>query len=139
MQNIYPHDARKMEVLGSGYDESTFRDAVPIKLYPEKLTVTWLGTILEPYLDVVKTFVQAVQRVDRNVEVVFIGRNTEAISRMGFENVTCLSNVSMEKAHRFALGSDFLLIVMPPAFKEWDASKLYSYFRIGHPILAIVP
>jgi len=29
--------------------------------------------------------------------------------------------------------------VMPPAFKEWDASKLYSYFRIGHPILAMVP
>ena len=47
--------------------------------------------------------------------------------------------VSREKSHAFSLGSDFLFFVMPPSYQKWMLSKLYTYLRIGRPILALAP
>ena len=51
---------------------------------------------------------------------------------------TYILNLPREKALAFALGSDFLFVVMPP-YAKWIPTKIYDYLRLARPILALVP
>src|SRR6185503_5963398 len=51
---------------------------------------------------------------------------------------TCILHLPRSKAFSFALGADFLYVVMPP-WARWTPTKTYDYLRLGKPILAHVP
>lgn len=139
MQGLYPIEAHKMEVVPSGYDELTFQGLMPRRIYPEKLVITYLGSWHEAYREPTEMLMNVLDQLDSNIEVVFIGQGAQAIHQMNWNHSTCILHLSREKAHALALGSDFLLMILPSSYQNWMASKLYTYFRIGRPILALVP
>jgi glycosyltransferase involved in cell wall biosynthesis len=79
-----------------------------------------------------------VSQIDTHAQVLFIGRAAVPVHNMHMHNATCILHLPRAEALSFALGSDFLLVVMP-SFAKWIPAKMYDYLRIGKPILALVP
>ena len=131
-------DETKVRVIADGYDESVFRGLKVRFLYPDRLTIVFLGSFYPAFREIIIRFAGVVNELDRDAELVFIGRGAVAVQGMNLPNSTCILQLSRKRAIEFALGCDFLLLVMPP-FAKWTPSKIYDYLRIGRPILAIVP
>ncbi len=128
----------KIEVITDGYDEAVFEGLTPRRLNADHLTVTFLGSYYSPFEDEIRKFVNVVYEIDRKAEVVFIGRAAAAVQAMKMPNVVCIHQLPRKKALSFALGSDFLFLVMP-SYAKWTPTKTYDYLRIGKPVLALVP
>ena len=135
---LYQIKESKIEVVTDGYDESVFKRLTPHVLYPDKLTITFLGSYYSSFEQDIVKFLKNVYEVEKEVQVVFIGRIATAIQEMNVPNVTCVHHLPREKALSFALGSDFLFVVMP-LYARWTPTKTYDYLRLGKPILALVP
>jgi len=135
---LYGIKESKIEVVTDGYDESVFKRLTPHVLYPDKLTITFLGSYYSSFEQDIVKFLKNVYEVEKEVQVVFIGRIATAIQEMNVPNVTCVHHLPREKALSFALGSDFLFVVMP-LYARWTPTKTYDYLRLGKPILALVP
>jgi glycosyltransferase involved in cell wall biosynthesis len=129
---------KKIEVITEGYDESVFKGLKPRALYPDRLTVTFLGSYYAHFGELVLRFLKVVNRVDRDAEVVFVGRAAARVHDMNMANATCILHVPRVKALEFGLGSNFLFVIMP-SFGKWIAMKTFDYLRLGKPILALVP
>jgi len=135
---LHAINGAKICVITEGYDESVFRGLKPRSLYPERLTIVFLGNFYPAYREIFMKFAHAVTEIDKNAELVFIGRAGAAVQEMNLPNSTCILPLPRQKAIEFALGSHFLLLVMPP-YAKWIPAKTFDYLRIGKPILAIVP
>jgi hypothetical protein len=127
----------KIEVVNLGYDEYVFEGLVARPLYPGRLTIVFLGSFYSPFKEPVIEFVNAVREIEE-AEVVFIGRGAAAMQAVTKAEATYILNLPRKKALAFALGSDFLFVVMPP-YAKWIPAKIYDYLRLGKPILALVP
>jgi hypothetical protein len=135
----YGFTDEKIELItDSGYDESDFTELKAHALYPDKLTITFLGSVYPDFMEPIQNFLNAVNEVERDVEVAFVGQGAAALQGISMENLTCILHLVKEKALAFALGSDFLFIVMPP-YARWIPGKLFEYLRLGKPILGLVP
>jgi hypothetical protein len=131
-------DKSEIEVVNLGYDEYIFEGLVPRPLYPGKLTIVFLGSFYAQFKEPVIKFVKAVNEISKEAEVVFIGRGAAAMQAATKAQATYILNLPRETALAFALGSDFLFVVMPP-YARWIPTKIYDYLRLGKPILALVP
>jgi len=127
-----------IEVVNDGYEESVFEGLVARALYPNKLTIVFLGSFYGPFKEPVIKFLRAVTEISKEAEVVFIGRGAAAMQAVTKAEATYILNLPRKKALAFALGSDFLFVVMPP-YARWIPTKIYDYLRLGRPILALVP
>jgi glycosyltransferase involved in cell wall biosynthesis len=127
-----------IEVVNDGYEESVFEGLTARPLYPGRLTIVFLGSFYNPFKEPVIEFVNAVHEVVEEAEVVFIGRGASAMQAVTKAEATYILNLPRKKALAFALGSDFLFVVMPP-YAKWIPTKIYDYLRLGKPILALVP
>jgi len=125
-------------ITDSGYDESDFTDLKLLSLYPDKLAITFLGSVYPDFMEPIRDFLNSVNQVEKDAEIVFIGRGAVALQGMNVANLTCVLHMAREKALAFAAGGDFLFIVMPP-YARWIPGKLWEYLRLGRPILALVP
>lgn len=128
----------KIEVVTNGYDESDFKELKPYALYPDKLTIVFLGSFYPDYQEPTLEFLRAVNEIESDAEVVFIGRGSAEMQGIDMPNLTRILHMVREKALAFALGSDFLLLVMPP-YAKWTPLKIYEYLRLGKPVLGLVP
>ncbi len=138
LSQLYSAQKDKIEVVTDGYHESDFTEIKPYRLYPDKLTIVFLGSFYPEFREPIMTFLNAVNEVDRQAEVVFIGRGSIALQDINMPHLTKVMHLVREKALAFAAGGDFLFVVMPP-YAEWIPSKIYEYLRLGKPILALVP
>lgn len=127
--------ASAVSVINHGYDESDFENLKPRALYPDRLTITFIGTFYPQFQTSFQTFLDAIQETAPESEVIFIGRGGETLSSAKLTRILYLPS---EKALAFCLGSDFLFVVMPPDAR-WIPMKTYDYLRLGKPILALVP
>jgi len=127
-----------IELITIGYDEDVFKDLKVRYLYPDKLTITFLGSVYPEFLEPVMNFLKAVNEADAKAEIIFIGRGSPALQEINMPNLTRILHLDRGKALSFALGSDFLLLIMPP-YAKWIPSKIFEYLRLGKPILALVP
>lgn len=134
----YTSIANKIEVVTDGYDESDFKQLNPERIYPDKLTIVFLGSFYAEFQESIMNFFKAVSEVDEQVEIIFIGRGAIGLQEVSMPNLTRILHLVKEKALNFASGADFLFLVMPPSAK-WTPSKLYEYLRLGKPVLALVP
>ena len=128
----------RIDVVNDGYEESVFKGLIPRALYPDKLTIAFLGSFYTPFKEPVIEFVNAVRQVAEEAEVVFIGRGAAAMQAVTKAEATYILNLPRKKALAFALGSDFLFVVMP-SYAKWIPTKIYDYLRLARPILALVP
>lgn len=128
----------KIEVVTNGYNESDFRELKPRALYPDRLTIAFLGSFYPQFREVSLKFLKVVTEVDRDAEVMFIGRGAIGLQDISMPNLTRILHLAKEKALAFASGSDFLFLVMPP-YAKWIPGKVFEYLRLGKPILALVP
>jgi glycosyltransferase involved in cell wall biosynthesis len=128
----------KIRVITDGYEESVFHGLRPRALYENKLTVTFLGSFYPAFRELILKFARVVNTIDPSVELAFIGRVAAAVHEMNLSNSTCIMHAPRRKAIEFGMGSDFLLVVMPP-YARWTPSKIYDYLRMERPILALVP
>lgn len=135
---FYGIEESKIEVVTDGYDESVFEGLTPRNLNLDHLTITFLGSYYSNFEDEIRKFLNVVYEIDKNAEVLFIGRTATAVQKMKMPNLTCILQLPRKKALSFALGSDFLFVVMP-FYAKWTPTKTYDYLRLGKPILALVP
>jgi len=139
LHELHKIEEEKIEVVTNGYDELEFVSLKPFTLYPDKLNITFLGSFYPEFLDIILKFLDVSDEVsNHSAEVIFIGRGAASLENINKNNLTRILHVPKEKALAFALGSDFLLLIMP-AFAKWIPMKIYEYLRIGKPVLALVP
>jgi len=129
----------KIEVITDGYDESNFKELKHYRLYPDKLTIVFLGSFYTGYRVIASDFLRVVNEVDNNAEVVFIGRGAIEMQQITMPNLSRILHLPKEKAYAFASGGDFFLLIVVPSAKWHIPSKIYDYLRLGKPILGIVP
>lgn len=129
----------EIAIITNGYDEADYNNLRPRPLYPDRLTIVFLGSFYPEYREIILRFLRVVDEIDRNAEVVFIGRGAAEIEGANTGNFTRILHLARQKALAFSLGSDFLLLVLPPAAKLVHTVKLFEYLRLGKPILAFVP
>jgi glycosyltransferase involved in cell wall biosynthesis len=127
----------KISVITNGYDESDFQDLRPIALYPDKLTIAFLGNAYPGSQEIAVNFVQAVNEIDKDVEVVFIGGAAEEKQKVSMENLTRIGYLMKAKGLAFSSGCEFLLLITLPSAEWHIPMKIFDYLRIGKPILAI--
>lgn len=135
---IHRIEESKIEVVSDGYDESVFQGLASHVLYPDRLTITFLGSYYPPFREPIMKFLRVINQIEKNAEVFFIGRSAVPVHGMNMPNVTCILHLPRPKSLAFGLGSDFLFVVMPQ-FAKWIPTKIYDYIRLGRPILALVP
>ena len=128
----------KIMVVTDGYAESDFKELNPLILYPDKLSITFLGSFYPLFRETLLNFLKVVNEVKEDAEVIFIGRGAIQLQKMNRANFTRILHLPKEKVLAFASGSDFLLVIMP-SYAKWIPSKIYDYLRLGKPILGIVP
>lgn len=128
----------KIDVVSDGYDESDFTNIKPHALYPDKLTIVFFGSLYDGNQEIMK-FLEIISEVDKNAEVVFIGRGSAGIQALNQQNFTGISHLPKEKLLRFASGGDFFFLLALPSAKWHTPSKTYEYLRLGKPILAMIP
>ncbi len=128
----------RIEVVTEGYDEPLFKGLIAHALYPDRLTITFLGSFYSNFKEPVQEFLKTVNEVNKEAEVVFIGRGSAEMQGIDVPNLTRILHLPREKALAFAAGSDFLFVVMP-SYAKWIPTKIYDYLRLGKPILALVP
>lgn len=131
-------ETEEIEVITNGYDESDFQELKTQPLYPDKLTIVFLGSFYPQFREPILKFLEVVGEVAGDAEVAFIGRGAIALQDINMPNLTCVLHLVKEKALALAAGSDFLFIIMPP-YAKWIPMKIYEYLRIGKPVLALVP
>lgn len=131
-------EERKIEVVTNGYDETDFKELKAHALYPDKLTIVFLGSFYPEFLEPVQKFLEVIHEVAKDTEVLFIGQGMLALERTHAKNLTFIHHLVKEKALAFASRSDFLFVVMPP-YAKWIPSKIFEYLRLDKPILALVP
>ncbi len=135
----YGIDEANIELVPDGYYESDFDQLIPRPLYPGKLTIIFLGNAYWGFKEIASNFVEIVGDLDREAEVVFIGVSARSFAGINPLNTTLVDHLPKEKALAFAAGGDFFLLVTLPSAKWHTPSKLYTYLRLGKPILALVP
>lgn len=130
-------DEDQVPVIVHGYDESDYTDLQPSRLYPDRLTITHLGSFYQQFQPQFLDFFSVVTEVARDAEVVLVGQglNLPGVSN---EHLTRIMYLPQRKALALGLGSDFLLAVTHPSV-GWTMMKIYDYLRLGKPILAVVP
>lgn len=128
-----------IEVITNGYDEADFREKKQYNLYPDKITVTYGGTFYFGYKKLAIDFLNALNTIETDIEVVFIGKGAAEMQNVDNHNLTCIYNLPKEKFLPLCSGSDFLLLlILPTAF--WNIpGKIFDYLCSGRPILAIAP
>ncbi len=128
----------KVEVVTDGYDESDFAKLKLRPLYPDRMTIVFIGSVYGGQEEIVPRFLKVVNELDKDAEVVFIGRGTAGIPATKLQNLTNILHLPKEKALSFASGADFFLLLTLPSAKWHTPSKTYEYLRLGKPILAFV-
>ena len=130
--------AGDVEIITNGYDESNFKELKAYALYPNNLTITFLGSFYPQFREHILSFLETINELDKEAEVIFIGQGAAEMQGVDMPNLTKILHMSKEKALAFAAGSDFLFLVMPPSAK-WIPGKIFEYLRLGKPVLALVP
>jgi len=136
---LYGVKDEKIRVVTNGYNKSDFIELRPRILYPSKLTIVFIGSSYPGYQEVALKFAKTVNEIDKDAEVMFIGRGAAAIQDINIPNLTCILHLQKKKALALASGSDFFFLITLPSAKWHLPIKLYDYLRLGKPILALVP
>ena len=136
---LYQLGGDRIEVITNGYNESDFTELKPYALYHDKLTILFMGGIYVGFREIILKFLKAVNEVDKDVEVVLMGRGVAGLQDIKMPNLTCMLYVPPEKALSFASGVNFSLLVTLPLAKYNFPTALFENLRLGKPILALVP
>ena len=129
----------KIKVITNGYNKADFKELKPRALYPDKLTIIFIGGIYLGYQEIILNFINAVNEADKNAEIIFIGPNTIQLQKINRRNLTRILYLTKEKALAFASNSNFFLLITLPSAKWVLMTELYDYLRLGKLILAIMP
>jgi len=127
-----------IHVVTDGYEEEVFCGLSPRFLSFAKIKIMFMGSYYYQFHDTIRNFLRAIYDIEPEAEIIFIGRNLDAVHQMRIPNTICMLNLPRRKAFEYALASDFLYVVMP-AYAHWTPTKTYDYLRLGKPILGSVP
>jgi glycosyltransferase involved in cell wall biosynthesis len=136
---LYRLEDDRIDVITNGYNESDFIELKPYGLYPDKLTVLFMGGIYIGFQEIILKFLKAVNEVDKDVEVVIMGRGVAGLQDVNMANLTRMLYVQPKKALSFASRVNFSLLITLPSAKYNLPTGLFEYLRLGKPILALVP
>lgn len=135
----YKDKEGSIEVIANGYDEMDFIGIKKRAFYPEKTTITYVGSFYEKYKELTIKFLKVLEKTNKGTEFIVIGKATEEMKSLNQDNLTCIYHFPKEKLLSFCLGSDFLFILTMPG-ADWVVSgKMFEYFRLNRPIIALVP
>ena len=129
----------RVEVITNDYNESDFSRLKPYALYPDKLTILFMGGIYVGFREIILRFLKAATEVEKDVEVVVMGRGAGEFQDLNMPNLTRILCVQPKKALSFASGVNFSLLATLPSAKYNFATGLFEYLHFGRPILALVP
>ncbi|NSW94486.1 MAG: glycosyltransferase family 4 protein [Bacteroidales bacterium] len=134
-----------IDVITNGYDTSDFINIKPET--PEKLTMTYTGTMSEAYpVDGLLEVLQKMRTSGTDFLVRFVGTVNEKLKKKiilkaGERNTEFVSHVSHSEAIKFMSGSTVLLLVIPHYRHNRliITGKLFEYLASGKPVLCIGP
>jgi glycosyltransferase involved in cell wall biosynthesis len=136
---LYRLGEDRIEVVTNGYNESDFTELKPYALYPDKLTIIFMGGIYIGFREIILKFLKAVSEVDKDAEVVIMGRGAAGFQDINMSNLTRILYVQPKKALSFASRVNLSLLITLPSAKYNFPTGLFEYLRLGKPILALVP
>jgi glycosyltransferase involved in cell wall biosynthesis len=136
---LYQLGEDRIEVVTNGYNESDFTELKPYALYPDKLTILFMGGIYIGFREIILKLLKAVTEIDQDVEVVLMGRGAAGFQDINMPNLTRILYVQPKKALSFASRVDYSLLITLPTAKYNFPTGLFEYLRLGKPILALVP
>ncbi|HQE92299.1 MAG TPA: glycosyltransferase [Anaerolineae bacterium] len=136
--DLYHIPEDKVTIVTNGYEEATFDGLMPRPAPSDKITISFLGTYYPAFEESIRTFLSVVNEIEPTAEVFFIGRGATAAYSLKQPNTVCILNLPRRKALSFAMGGDFVFVVMPP-YARWTPTKLYEYMRMNKPILGLLP
>lgn len=129
----------KIAVITNGYDESDFAGIKGLNLYPNKLTIYFVGSFYSGFKKIASDFTNVIVGLNKRTEIVIVGKAASVMNQdVAMDNLTCIYNIPKAKMLAFCLSSDFLLLIMLPS-AMWIPGKIFEYLRLGKPILALVP
>lgn len=128
----------KIAVVNNGYDSAFYENLESYRIYPNRTTITMLGTLYLGYQDIIAQFLQVVYEVDPKAQVVIMGGGAMQI-KSDTPNLTRIAFVPKERALSLARGSDFYFLVTIPTAKWTLPTEIYDYLKLEKPILALVP
>ncbi len=139
----YPDQAdAKFVVVPNGYDPQVFEGITP-RVHPlPRMIVTHVGTVYKTasprfYLDALDGLPEHIRD---HIETRFIGRISESETALitgRKANVKVVGFVPQAEALKFMADTDYLLLTMTNEISV--PGKLFEYFAVGKPILAITP
>jgi glycosyltransferase involved in cell wall biosynthesis len=132
----------KFVVVPNGYDPQVFAGLSPRRHRLTRMIVTHVGTVYKTasprfYLDALDGLPENVRD---QIETRFIGRISEGESALiaaRKSNVRVVGFVPQAEALKYMADTDFLLLTMTNEISV--PGKLFEYFAVGKPILAITP
>lgn len=135
----------KIEVITNGYDTFDFLNVVPEM--PEKLTITYTGTMSEAYpVDGLLEVLNKMHNSGTDFLLRFVGTVNDKIkeriiSKAGENHAEFISHVSHPEAIKYMSASTVLLLVIPKYRhnKLIITGKLFEYIGSEKPVLCLGP
>ena len=135
----------KIEVITNGYDISDFINVNPET--PEKLTITYTGTMSEAYpVDGLLEVLHKMQNSGTDFLFRFVGTVNDKIRKRiimkaGDKHTEFISHVSHPEAIKYMAASTVLLLVIPhyPHNRLIITGKLFEYIASEKPVLCLGP
>lgn len=132
----------KFVVVPNGYDPKVFSEVVPRAHRLPRMIVTHVGTAYKTasprfYLDAVDGLPESIRD---QIETRFIGRIADSergLLEARASSIKVVGFVPQAEALKFMADTDFLLLTMTNEISV--PGKLFEYFAVGKPILAITP
>jgi len=128
-----------IEVITNGYDETDFDKDKKVVLYSDRTIITFVGSFYFDFKKIAVKFLNVLDKVSKNTEVVFVGGSALEMKDVEKENLTCICTIAKKKLIPLCLGSDFLLLITLPSAKWHIPGKTFEYLRLNKPIIALVP
>ncbi len=135
----------KIEVITNGFDESDFKQYIP--LLPSRFTVTYVGTLSDIYP--VTGFVTALKNfksegndfIIRFVGTVSAKARETFLSAIPASSLEFISYVDHNEAIKYMINSSALLLIIPShkSNKSIITGKLFEYLASGKPVLCLGP
>lgn len=135
----------KTDVISNGYDDSDFKDIVPVN--PDRFKITYVGTLSDIYP--VEGIVNALKKYKsegNDFLLRFVGTvpgksKNIILSEIANSSLEFIPYISHNEAVGYMMSSSVLLLIIPShsSNKSIITGKLFEYLASGKPILCLGP
>ena len=143
----YPQKAGAIHVLRNGFDPEDFMSLHPAQRDPNRVRLSYVGTLQGYFGANVRSLLSAITLLDRAeqemLDVQFIGQVDASLTSVikgsnAAGSVKFLGYMPHAQALSLLISSDAALLILQPGDKASLTGKVYEYIAAGRPIVASI-